>query len=511
MRQARRAARGRGRSPPPVATAPTPDAAAPPPTDADAGADAGLAAAPAAKVVQVVMEDRVTCARRDDGQVRCWGKLAPGTEPVAVPVPVVGGTDVVAIDLADHRLAAVTRDGALYLGRVGIPGPTTLARRVGLDDVIDVRGHGGQTYALTRTGDLRRLAAADAPAGEDSVVADNAVAISSHARDALDILLRDGRVEMLGGRKPTAVRGLADAEGLFGLHCAHRRSGPPVCWDARGKLSPWKGARNIVDRLERAGTRCDLASSGVACSGANDAGQLGTGTGPDRADPRVVDLPGKPIGLAGGDRAWCAALDTGALACWGANDGGQLGDGTLDDRPRPIVIPGAATAAPLPDPHGTLAPAGSAVAMDWSGLPAGCTRPREIAAGEDPPIAVASAYALPHAGAWTVWFGDFALEPGGYRPGYPVTRGGQRAVELELRRGGDRKRTQPIDRGRYRDAGPRRAILFAHHGDARERHPADVLVEKVDKTWICGTLLNPADPKIRTRFAARLATPRFRE
>ena len=76
-------------------------------------------------------------------------------------------------------------------------------------------------------------------------------------------------------------------------------------------------------RLERSGTTCDLAGSGVACHGTNEVGQLGTGDGPDRSEPRIVDLPGKAIALAGGDRSWCAVLETGTLTCWGANDGGQ--------------------------------------------------------------------------------------------------------------------------------------------------------------------------------------------
>ena len=481
------------------------DAAAP--TDA-AGRDAAVppvAASPPAKVLQVVMEDRVTCARRDDGKVRCWGQQDRGSYTVAVPADVAEVADVVALDLADHTLSAVTREGALWLGHVGLPKPTLLERWNGVADVIDARGHRGETYALTRTGDLHRIEAG-AP-----IVAGNVVAVSARAGDAMDILLRDGQVELLAKGKPTKLRGLTDAETLFGTHCAHRRGGPPVCWDARGKLSPWKGAQTILDRLERSGTTCDLAGSGVACHGTNEVGQLGTGDGPDRSEPRIVDLPGKAIALAGGDRSWCAVLETGTLTCWGANDGGQLGDGTRIDRARPIVVAGAAAAKPPADNRGDEPVAGSSVAMDWSGLPPGCTRPPAIATPDGVKLTVASGYALVHARALTVWFADFALEPGGYRPGYRVTRGDQRALELELRKGSDRTRTQPIDRGRYRAAGPRHAALFAHHGDLREQADADVLIEKVDKAWICGTLLDPKDAKLRTPFAARVQPPRFRE
>src|SRR5258705_527721 len=81
---------------------------------------------------------------------------------------------------------------------------------------------------------------------------------------------------------------------------------------------PWTGPGNIIDRATGDHLTCDLASSGVACTGYNDVGQLGTGRGPDRPSPVLVELPAKPVAIAADARSACAVLDSGEIACWGA-------------------------------------------------------------------------------------------------------------------------------------------------------------------------------------------------
>lgn len=458
----------------------------------------------AARVLQVDMDGKVTCVRRTDGGVRCWGTQRGGAWS-PTPVDVAVDLEAAAIELAGDTLTIVTRAGAVQAGPLHLPAAIVWTEVLGPGDVIDVLDDGDRTYVLTRQGDVRVLD------GSAATVLTNVVSLSSRARGQVDALHRDGRVSTIAKRAVSPVKGLTDAEALFGTRCARRRDGAATCWTARGKPAPWKGPGNILDRAVAGGVTCDLTGSGVACAGANEVGQLGTGAGPDRKQPRIVDLPAKPAQLAAGDRSWCAVLESGVLACWGANDGGQLGDGTLIDRPTPLVIGGATSAKPPPPPAGAIPVAGADVAMDWSGIPEGCKRPTTLAAPDDgAPLDVTSAYALPDARGLVVWFADFQLEPGGYRPGYPVTRGAQRAIALVLGKGKG-KRSQAIDRGRYRGSdGARRSELLAHHGRSVDRFAADVLVEKVDRTWICGTLLDPDDPKRRTPFAARLKAPRFR-
>lgn len=55
-----------------------------------------------------------------------------------------------------------------------------------------------------------------------------------------------------------------------------------------------------------------------------------------RGTPTRVDGFGGPVvGLAAGLSSTCALLRTGAVECWGANDVGQLGTGTVDLAPHP--------------------------------------------------------------------------------------------------------------------------------------------------------------------------------
>ncbi len=432
--------------------------------------------ASAAKILEVVIADRVACARRSDGRVRCWGSPwdGRGLPVVASPVEVAGLTTAVAIDLGeDQMLYVVTEDGGVQRGMLDLRGATELASLDGIEDVVDVRAYLTVPVVLMRNGNVFTPASA-------SPILTNAVALKRAANKTIQVLHRDGRVSWFNG-KVHSVAKLDDATALFGDRCAERRSGARVCWDS-GRLKPWTGATNIVDRVTGTRFRCDLTSSGVACSG------------------KSLDLPGKPIAIAAGSRSACAVLDRGEVACWGANDGGQLGDGTLVDREKPSVVPGVTTSAPLAPSDLRAKVQEAAVDMDWSGLPAGCKRPTALAALDS----VASAYATISKAGTTVWLADFALEPAGYPSPLPAVRGTQRALEIVL--GNGRK---PVDRGRYGGKKPRTAKLTLHAG---ERTPelarsVDLVVELVDKTWICGQLLGTDGFDQRQPFAARVPRP----
>lgn len=462
------------------------DAPAKPTTDASSGPPT----ASAAKILEVVIADRVTCARRTDGRVRCWGSPwdGRGLPVVAAPVELAGMTTAVAIDLGpDQTLYVVTDDGGVRRGTLDLRGTTELAGLDGIDDVVDVRAYRTVPVVLTRTGNVFTPASA-------SPILTNAVALKRVTNGSIQVLHRDGRVSWFDG-KVHAVAKLTDATALFGDRCAEQRSGARVCWDG-GRLKPWTGATNIVDRVAGTKFRCDLTGSGVACAGANDAGQLGAGPGPSRTEARSVNLPGKAIAIAAGRRSACALLDSGDVACWGANDGGQLGDGTLLDRATPIIVPGVTTPAPPPPSDGRGPTARPPPAMDLTGLPAGCKPPGPFTTMPK----VASAYARMTKEGTTVWFTDFAVEPDADGPVLPV-RGTQRAVELVLA-----NRKKPVDRGRYTSKGPRSARLTLY---APEREPevvdqVDLVLELVDPAWICGQLLGAEGFDQRQPFAARI-------
>ncbi|CAN5875636.1 hypothetical protein BH11MYX3_BH11MYX3_49030 [soil metagenome] len=309
-------------------------------------------------------------------------------------------------------------------------------------------------------------------------------------------LHRDGHVTAFTRNKATRLSGLLDIEALIGFGCGRRRGGELVCWDARGKRLPWNGPANIIERTTGDHFRCDLTSSGVACTGWNDVGQLGTGREPDRTAPKLVELAGKPIALASGERSTCALLDSGEVTCWGGNDGGQLGDGTLRDRAKPVVVAGLTSPSPPAPSDGLRDVEQSAEAMSWSELGDGCKQPASLVGPADHQLAnIVSAYAYTSNGGAQLWFADFQLEPACYRAGAHPARTGQHAFELRLEKRG------AIDRGRYRDRGPRTASLVIHDelGGTTFTKGIDLVVERVDKTWICGQLLEPRQP-----FAARI-------
>jgi hypothetical protein len=90
------------------------------------------------------------------------------------------------------------------------------------------------------------------------------------------------------------------------------------------------------------GFTCVLTRSGVVrCTGRNDRGQLGTGAGADRSSFAEVTGAGSDIAqLAAGDAFACVASATSGARCWGANDAGQLGTGTTTSRATPSDVTG---------------------------------------------------------------------------------------------------------------------------------------------------------------------------
>jgi len=495
-------------SPPPRDAAAHRDAAAPPAIDAAAAPTEEPAAT--SKVLQIVIDRRLACARRADGRVRCWGKPSEGTDrpASAVPVEIPHLTNAIAIAATLGPLTIVTADGRILQLSDDLRDPKIVTAIEVVPEPIDVavlRDEAG--FALTRSGDVM---AWDRSGVSPKPWATNVVAIMLRHFE-LAALHRDGTVSWWSKlRKRGTVRGLRDADSLITETCAHRRTGDIACWEG-GASRPYEGPRELLDRVSDRELQftCDLTTAGVACSGRNDVGQLGANPGAvaDRKLGTMVELPAKATAIAAGDTSACALLATGEVACWGGNDGGQLGDGTLLDRPTPVRVAGLTTPRPLPPSDGLAAVQQASTPMDWSGLPAGCTRPGPLTAhGDSPYLTPVSAYVYAAKSGFQIQLADFQLEPT-YRPRTRPERGRQRIFQLSL----SLARAEHLPRpGPYKRRGQRTAALVLHDGDAspdQDTGELTVVLTHVDKTWVCGTVELAAHGKGKGKqpFAARVA------
>ncbi len=251
-------------------------------------------------VVEVVTGEGFSCARRQAGDVACWGRgdvgqLGDGKRRDSVrPTPVPGLAKVIDLDARDERVCAVTNDGKVACW------------------------------------------------GKEADTADG----------------KAGRIDA----KPRSIQGVANATTVaVGVEhtCATRRGDDVTCWGSNldGRL----GAGDLAERSAPAsvkGTKgatvvvagrthsCARTADGrVACWGGNRNGQLGNGTdAKDLSKPRpspvfVTKLDGVVELVAGHDHN-CARTSRGEGYCWGRNDRGQLGSGTSSDWTTRVPIRG---------------------------------------------------------------------------------------------------------------------------------------------------------------------------
>lgn len=91
-----------------------------------------------------------------------------------------------------------------------------------------------------------------------------------------------------------------------------------------------------------------LPTTGVRCWGKNDRGQGGHGVEQPFTSPSCVLKSGASLlgatSLALGGTHACLVLADGTANCWGANDAWQLGDGTGQDHNEPVTVPGVTNA-----------------------------------------------------------------------------------------------------------------------------------------------------------------------
>jgi alpha-tubulin suppressor-like RCC1 family protein len=283
---------------------------------------------PGVSVVALAAGEDHTCARLDDGSLKCWGandagQLGLGDAQSRGDAPGEMGAALEAVDLGPAvklvslALGARHACAALSSGAVKCWGANE-SGQLGLGDVA-ARG------ALP--GDLgNALPAVDLGVGKK---AKSVVAFGSSSCARLD----DASVKCWG-KNHLGQLGLGDV--------MNRGDTPGELGDALPTV-PFGIVATLETLVASGDHACALLTSGaLKCWGANAAGQLGLGdTTPRGSAPgqmgdalAAIEL-GKgrrPLVVAPGADHTCARLDDGTVKCWGANAAGQLGLG--DTAPR---------------------------------------------------------------------------------------------------------------------------------------------------------------------------------
>ncbi len=357
----------------------------------DAGTDTGpVGCTEGCAIVEIVGGADHSCARRENGEVLCWGGNffgqlgddgrrhgdcsaggAMGLDCSEIPRVVLGVEATALRANGGPNACAVTASGPQCWGRSVVP-------PVGSDQPVprfrpeaEPAAAGADDLQLT-TQNLCILTS-----GMASCLGDNA------ARQ-----VADNDTEKFSTMQPVDFEGVLQvAVSMSGLFQCARSDSEVRCWGSNqnGQLGDGSSThtecgvemRNIdcsgtlvnvagdldpstVTDLQLGGRHsCALTSAGtVWCWGDNSAGQLGllpTGAGPNV--PTEITAAGSDIAAlgAGGDHT-CVVENDGDVFCWGSNEEGQLGDGedvgshdacrgdTIDCSAMPVqvVLPGPA-------------------------------------------------------------------------------------------------------------------------------------------------------------------------
>ena len=332
-----------------------------------------------------------SCARLNDGTVKCWGyngdgELGDGTtsgircpetnSPASVcrltPVVVQGLSGALEIAARGWHSCALIGDGTVQCwglnssGELGDGTTTNNSTPVvvqGLSGVVEIAAGGdsagSHTCALIGDGTVQCWGDNEyGELGDGTTTGITCVPVQHTAGTSCRLT-------------PVVVQGLSGAvEIAAGAYhsCARLGDGTVQCWgdDVAGQLgngatsfSPTpvvvQGLSGAVEIAAGYYHSCALIGDGtVECWGANDAGQLGDGatsestcytglvnsSGPCQLTPVVVKGLSGAVEIRAGYHQSCARLGDGTVRCWGDNLFGELGDGTNTNSPTPVLVVG---------------------------------------------------------------------------------------------------------------------------------------------------------------------------
>jgi alpha-tubulin suppressor-like RCC1 family protein len=324
---------------------------------------------PVATLAEIAVGGTNTCARFDDGAVKCWGSnsfkqlgvdqsvSSGSTVPITVPLP----HSASAIDLGNgFGCVATTAGGVDCWGK----------------NLWGALGNG--TYdGSSGTGQLPS-SVVGAPAGVTGVSAGGQHACASTALGAA-VCWGDNAVRQLGdtGNPYSSFRttpwdvaslssGVSQLELGGATSCALVDGDGVKCWggNTAGKVDAADTAGGIGLPRTVAGlgsgvtslangsfsAACAVQSGEVKCWGNNIYGVLGTGVAYptlNKSLPVTVSGITNAVSVVGGYQHFCALLSDTTVKCWGRGDSGQLGDGNIypdtgasSGNPTPVVVSG---------------------------------------------------------------------------------------------------------------------------------------------------------------------------
>ncbi len=302
------------------------------------------------------------CAVEGDGRLKCWGKgglVGDGTRalrPTAVGV-VLLGSDVVSVVTGVAHSCALTRTGLVHCWGTGADrgqlGPTSPGGTEPLLESLEPRqidfGANGGVSAIAAGA---RHTCAIQPLGDVWCWGDNSQWQIGAGTAALS-----AAPSVVQGDSGQAAYGIRLVTAGDGHSCIVTGNGEAHCWGANdhGQLGTGTGGGifNVPQRVQleapvtaiTAGRAhaCALLVGGTArCWGANGSGQLGNDTGVDSAVAvaPALDARLRVLEISAGGDTTCAVTDDRFLRCWGDNSSGQLGDGSRLPRFSPVLVRG---------------------------------------------------------------------------------------------------------------------------------------------------------------------------
>ncbi len=515
----------------------------------------------ALKAVQVAAGNAAACALMDDGTARCWGRNnrgEHGIEPsdidaaTAVAVPgVKDGTDIwmggdsgSSGDMACVR----TKAGAIscWGSRANKPKIDGKKWTSAAEEITELKGAkdlalgGGTQYAILPDGSVmawgspafNALGDGDTNSFDKGLTkvpgVSGATALAAGQNHAC-ALLGDGTVTCWGyvtpKQAPKKIEGLSGVVALGAGSgnsdtCAVTKDKKVQCWGEQQKPSEEAGLADAT--LVRARNhKCAMSGDGsVRCWGYNDRGQVGTGEvkGSNGKKDPVVEL-GKAVHMDVGSNFACAALDDGSAKCWGWNHRGQLGNGTLIDAAKPVLVAGLQAKTLPPASDGADKAQEADVDMDWSGLPAACTKPTKIVAKNkylQGDFDVVTSYAKSQSSGkyLNVNIATYKMDPARPSDG---PRGKQFQLALSFGKVNlDTKEAFPVDVGEYIFGlkQERKVSSTAKHKSGSNTlmrlslegaSPGAVTIAHMDEDWVCGELkLATKESSFTGPWAARI-------